>query len=262
MTAERAGRPHLTVVIPAYNEERRIAGTLARIAAYVEKAGLTEEILVVDDGSSDATAGIASDVLRGRRGRVLRSDENRGKGHAVRRGVVEAAGRWVLLTDADLSAPIEEHATLADAVRERDLDVAIGSRALSGSRVEVRQSAVRQAMGRTFNRIIRLMTGLPYRDTQCGFKLLDRDRVRPLFEKMVVDRFAFDVEFLYLCKRFGLKVREVPVVWRNSPGSKVSLLGDPINMIFDVARVRWRFRRGLYNPEVPAEGRGGGGGEA
>jgi dolichyl-phosphate beta-glucosyltransferase len=258
VTPDRAGRPHLTVVIPAFNEERRVAGTLARIAAYVEKAGLTAEILVVDDGSSDATARVAGDSLKGRRGRVLRNAENHGKGFSVRRGVIEAAGRWVLLTDADLSAPIEEHAVLAEAVRERDLDVAIGSRALSGSRVEVRQNPVRQAMGKTFNRIIRLMTGLPYRDTQCGFKLMDRDRVRPLFEKMVVNRFAFDVEFLYLCMRFGIKVREVPVVWRNSPGSKVGLFGDPINMIFDVARVRWRFRRGLYNPEVGAPGRAGG----
>jgi hypothetical protein len=115
-------------------------------------------------------------------------------------------------------------------------------------------------MGKTFNRLIRLMTGLPYRDTQCGFKLMDRERARPLFEKMVVDRFAFDVEFLYLCMRFRLEVREVPVVWRNSPESRVKMLGDPANMLFDVARVRWRFRRGLYNPEVPPESRGGEGG--
>jgi dolichyl-phosphate beta-glucosyltransferase len=250
------------VVIPAYNEEKRLAGSLARIAAYLEKAGVSGEILVVDDGSSDATFRIASDFLKGRRGRVLRNGENRGKGYSVRRGVLEATGRWVLLTDADLSAPIEEYATLAEAVRERDLDVAIGSRAVAGARVEIRQNRVRELMGKTFNRIIRLMTGLPHRDTQCGFKLMDRDRVRPLFEKMVVNRFAFDVELLFLCARFSLAVLEVPVVWRNSPVSTVTLVGDPINMILDVARVRWRFRRGLYNPEVPpAERSGDGGGE-
>ena len=260
MNGEHAGRPHLTVVIPAYNEERRLPATLSRTAAYLEKAALSSEIVIVDDGSSDATARLGTQFLKGQRGRVLRNPENRGKGYSVRRGVLEAAGRWVLLTDADLSAPIEEHAVLADAVREHDLDVAIGSRALLGSRIEVRQNAVRMAMGKTFNRLIRLMTGLPYRDTQCGFKLMDRERARPLFEKMVVDRFAFDVEFLYLCMRFRLEVREVPVVWRNSPESKVKLLGDPANMLFDVARVRWRFRRGLYNPEVPPESRGGEGG--
>jgi glycosyltransferase involved in cell wall biosynthesis len=249
VTRDRAGRPHITVLIPAFNEERRVESTLARIAAYLDKVGLTGEILVVDDGSSDATFRLAADFLKGRRGRVLRNPENRGKGFSVRRGVAEAAGRWVLLSDADLSAPIEEHAVLAEAVRDLDLDVAIGSRSLSGSRVEIRQNPVRQALGKTFNRIIRVMTGLPYRDTQCGFKLMDRDRVRPLFDKMVVDRFAFDVEFLYLCMRFGIRVREVPVLWRNSPESKVSLFGDPVNMVFDVARVRWRFRKGLYNPE-------------
>ena len=119
---------------------------------------------------------------------------------------------------------------------------------------------LRRAMGKTFNRIIRLMTRLPHHDTQCGFKLMDVDRVRPVFRKMVVDRFAFDVELLFLCMRFGLKVREVPVVWRNSPESTVSLLGDPINMLADVARVRWRFRRGLYHPaeRAPAPPAGSG----
>lgn len=170
----------------------------------------------------------------------------------MRRGVVEAQGRWVLLSDADLSSPIEEHETLARAVRERDLDVAIGSRALDAAKVEIRQNIVRQTMGKTFNLAIRRMTGLPFRDTQCGFKLMDRKRVLPLFETMVVDRFAFDVEFLFLCLRFGLQVAEVPVVWRNAPGSKVSLFRDPINMLADVARVRWRFRRGLYRPEQPS----------
>ncbi len=260
MSGEHSGRPHLTVVIPAYNEERRLGGTLSRIATYLEKSEMSSEVVVVDDGSSDATARLAMELLRGRRGRVIRNPENRGKGYSVRRGVLEASGRWVLLTDADLSTPIEEHATLATAAREHDLDVAIGSRALSESRVEIRQNVLRQTMGKTFNRVIRLMTGLPFRDTQCGFKLMDRARVHPLFERMVVDRFAFDVELLYLCTRFRLKVREVPVIWRNSPESKVNVVGDPLNMLLDVARVRWRFRRGLYNPAVPAPGEEPGGG--
>lgn len=205
----------------------------------------------MDDGSSDATAGVATEALRGRRGRVVRLQENRGKGAAVRRGVLEAQGRWVLISDADLSSPIEEHETLALAVRERDLDVAIGSRALDARKVEIRQNVIRQSMGKAFNLAIRTLTGLPFRDTQCGFKLMDRRRVLPLFEAMVVDRFAFDVEFLFLCQKFGLEVAEIPVVWRNAPGSKVSLFRDPANMLADVVRVRWRFRRGLYRPEAP-----------
>lgn len=246
--AEPLGRPLLSVVIPAYNEQNRLAPSLERIASYLKDSGIDGEIVIVDDGSVDATGRIASEFLKGRRGKVLRNPENRGKGYSVRRGVLEASGRWALVTDADLSAPIEEHAKLQAAVRDHDLDVAIGSRGLSGSRIEVRQHRLRQEMGKTFNRVIRLLTGLPYRDTQCGFKLLDRERCRPIFEKMVVNRFAFDVELLFLCSRFGLRVREIPVVWRNAAGSKVSLLADPLNMVIDVVRVRWRFRRGLYNP--------------
>jgi hypothetical protein len=163
---------------------------------------------------------------------------------------LEARGRFVLVCDADLSTPIEEHQRLARTIRDRDGDVVIGSRALPDSNVLVRQNWLRQSMGKSFNLIIRALTGLPWRDTQCGFKLMDRDRVKPLLEKMVVDGFAFDVEILFLCAKFGLSVAEVPVTWRNAAGSKVSLLSDPLRMVADVLRVRWRFRRGHYNPEA------------
>jgi dolichyl-phosphate beta-glucosyltransferase len=247
-------RPFLSIVIPAYNEEARLVASIAKIASYLDDAGVDAEILVVDDGSKDRTAELAVKALSGRRGRVLANGDNRGKGYSVRHGVREALGRFVLLTDADLSTPIEEHAKLAVVIRDRDLDVVIGSRALPESDVQVRQGWLRQTMGRSFNTIIRAFTGLPFRDTQCGFKLMDRDRVKPLFDKMVVNRFAFDVELLFLCARFGLSVAEVPVIWRNASGSKVSVLADPLNMIVDVLRVRWRFRRGLYNPEPGASG--------
>jgi glycosyltransferase involved in cell wall biosynthesis len=250
VTGERGGKPYLSIVIPAYNEEERLGDSLQRVAEYVDGAWIDAELLVVDDGSTDDTGRLAASVLHGRRGRVLTNRENRGKGHAVRRGVLEAAGSWVLMTDADLSSPIEDHAKLAQAARDHDLDVAFGSRALPDSDVEIRQHVVRETMGKTFNVLMRAMTGLRHRDTQCGFKLMDRRRTRPLFERMVIDRFAFDVELLFLCERFGLSVREIPVVWRNAPGSRVSILADPLNMLWDVARVRWRFRRGLYNPDV------------
>jgi len=247
-------RPFLSIVVPAYNEEERLVGSIGKIASYLDAAGIDAEILVIDDGSKDRTAELAAKALEGRRGRVLRNGENRGKGYSVRQGVLEARGRFVLMTDADLSTPIDAHRKLAAVIRDRDLDVVIGSRALPDSDVQVRQGWLRQTMGRSFNVIIRAVTGLPYRDTQCGFKLMDRDRVKPLFDKMVVNRFAFDVELLFLCARFGLSVGEVPVDWRNAIGSKVSVLGDPLNMIADVLRVRWRFRRGLYNPEPGASG--------
>ena len=254
MPGETLSRPYLSVVIPAFNEERRLGPTLERISGYLRDRGLEAEIVVVDDGSSDGTAALAEKSLGGTRGRVLRNSENRGKGYSVRTGVLHARGRWALITDSDLSTPIEEHALLAETARDHDLDVVIGSRGLHDSRVEVSQGILRRNMGRTFNLLIRLLTGLPFRDTQCGFKLVDRERTRPLFERMVVDRFAFDVELLFLCRRYGLSVAEVPVTWRNSPESKVGLLADPLNMLYDVLRVRWRFRRGMYDPKRPPAG--------
>jgi dolichyl-phosphate beta-glucosyltransferase len=236
-----SGELELSLVIPAYNEEARLGATLRRVRSWLEARGTPAEILVVDDGSADRTAAVASDVLNGARGSVLTGEPNHGKGYAVRRGMLAASGRTILITDADLSTPIEEHDRLAAVMRERNLQVVIGSRALHGSQG---QNPVRQLMGKTFNRIMRGMTGLPFQDTQCGFKLLDRAATRPVVERMVVDRFAFDVELLYLCRRAGLRMEEVPVVWRNAAGSKVSLLGDPVNMLWDVARLRWRHRRG------------------
>jgi dolichyl-phosphate beta-glucosyltransferase len=248
----RFTRPFLSIVVPAYNEEERLVLSLGKIGSYLDAAAIDAEILVVDDGSKDRTAELATKALAGRRGRVVANGENRGKGYSVRHGVLEAHGRFVLVTDADLSTSIEDYAKLAAVMRDRDLDVVIGSRALPDSNVEIRQNWLRQTMGRSFNVIIRSLTGLPFRDTQCGFKLLDRERVKPLVEKMVVDGFAFDVELLFLCARFGLSVADVPVTWRNATGSKVSIVGDPLVMIADVLRVRWRFRRGLYNPEGAA----------
>ncbi len=248
MSQGLAGRTYLSIVIPSYNEEQRLGGTLETIQAFIEQKGLHAEILVVDDGSADGTARLAEGFLRGSSGRVIRNGRNRGKGYSVRHGVLQATGRWVLITDADLSTPIEEYDSLAAVIRNRDLDVAIGSRGLPDSRVEIPQHGLREFMGKTFNRIIRVMTGLTYRDTQCGFKLLDRERCLPLFQRMRVERFAFDVEFLFLCQRYGLTVAEVPVVWRNDEASTVSLLADPLNMLTDVARVRWRYRKGLYDP--------------
>jgi dolichyl-phosphate beta-glucosyltransferase len=218
--SSRFTRPFLSIVIPAFNEEDRLVLSLGKIGSYLDAAGIDAEILVVDDGSKDRTAELATKALGGRRGRVVANGENRGKGYSVRHGVLEARGRFVLVTDADLSTSIEDHAKLAEVMRDRDLDVVIGSRALPDSNVEIRQNLLRQTMGRSFNVIIRSLTGLPFRDTQCGFKLLDRERVKPLVEKMVVDGFACDVELLFLCARFGLSVADVPVTWRNATGSK------------------------------------------
>jgi dolichyl-phosphate beta-glucosyltransferase len=258
VTTGGGGEPHLSIVIPAYNEELRLEASLAKISAYIREQGIHAEFLVIDDGSTDGTGAVAAKAGAGLPARILRNDENRGKGYSVRRGCLQARGRWLLLTDADLSAPIEEYAKLAKVARDRDLDIVFGSRGLPEAEIEVRQNPVREYMGKSFNLLMRWMTGLPFRDTQCGFKLMDRKRVLPLFERMVIDRFAFDVELLFLAVRFGLKVKEVPIVWRNDPVSRVSMLADPVNMLWDVARIRWLFRRGAYNPEGETTSPGGG----
>jgi glycosyltransferase involved in cell wall biosynthesis len=235
---------HLSIVIPAYNERERLTISLPAIDSYLRANRLDAEILVVDDGSNDETRELVAELVLERDHRIISLPVNQGKGAAVRRGVLASRGEWVLVSDADLSTPIEEYDRLAAIAREENLDVAIGSRALPGSRVEVSQHIVRRWLGHAFNMILRRVTGLPYCDTQCGFKLLHRSRVQAVFAEMVIDGFAFDVEFLYLCERRGLRVKEVPVTWRNSPRSTVSIIGSPPKMLFDLLRLCWRFRRG------------------
>ena len=245
---ETGGRPHLSVIIPAYNEQSRIGDTLTDVLRHLEASGIRGEVLVVDDGSTDQTTEVVTGRLPRDRGRLIKNVENRGKGYSVRRGIVEARGRWVLMCDADQSTPIEEHARLAEIARDRDRDIVIGSRGLSDSKVEVRQARLRESMGKTFNFVVRKLTGLRLHDTQCGFKLMDRKRILPIVEKSIIDGFAFDVELLYVANRFGLTVAEVPVTWRNSPQSKVNVVTAPPAMLTEVLRVLWRFRRGGYNP--------------
>ncbi len=234
--------PSLSIVIPAYNERERLTTSLPAIDAYLLANRLDAEILVVDDGSTDATAELAATLVSRGQHRVISLPVNRGKGAAVRSGVLASRGEWVLVSDADLSTPIDEYDRLAAIARADNLDVVIGSRALPGSRVVVSQHIGRRVLGEVFNIILRRMTGLPYRDTQCGFKLLRRSRVEAIFAEMVIDGFAFDVELLYLCERRGLRVKEVPVTWRNSPRSTVSIIGSPPKMLFDLMRLCWRFR--------------------
>ena len=235
--------PDLSVVIPAFNESRRLGQSLQAVAEYLDRsAGPDAEVIVVDDGSTDGTAELARRRLENRRGRVISNARNSGKGFAVRRGVLEATGRTVLITDADLSCPIAEHSRLADAMREGSLDIVIGSRSLPDSKVEIHQHRGRELMGKTFNVFVRTLTGLPYVDTQCGFKLIDRARTRALFERLTVNGFAYDVELLLLGTRAGLRMKDVPVVWRNSTDSRVSLFGDSSRMLVDLARIAMRAR--------------------
>ncbi len=238
------GSETLSIVIPAYNEEQRLPGTLDRILAYLEKSPLPiAEILVVDDGSRDRTAALIGD--RGGLIRLVSNPGNRGKGYAVRNGMTAAKGDWILSTDADLSAPIEELGKLVAAARKENAVVAIGSRALNRKLVKVHQSAMREASGRAFNLVMRAVTGLPFRDTQCGFKLFRRDAARAIFPLQVEDGFSFDVEDLVIARVLGLRSIEVPVEWSNVEGTKVSL-AQGMKSFADLVRIRGRAARGVY----------------
>lgn len=234
--------PNLSVVIPAYNEAERLAPTLDRIRGFLDQEGRSFEIIVVDDGSTDGTADLTRDhSRRSEHISLIELGRNRGKGAAVRAGALAAAGGRILISDADLSTPIEELEKLESAL-DSGYDLAIGSRAVAGADIQVRQPRYRQAMGQTFNRIVRWLTRSPFRDTQCGFKLLSAEASRYLFERATVDRFAFDVEILQLAEG-RYRVAEVPVVWRHVEESRVSPLVDAPRMFFDLVRLALRRRR-------------------
>jgi dolichyl-phosphate beta-glucosyltransferase len=230
--------PALSLVIPAYNEEKRLPVALARIADWLgsRSPSLSAEVLVVDDGSSDRTAAVAEKTAQGLglSSRVIRLPQNLGKGAAVRAGVLEAAGDQVLVTDADLSTPIEE----VDKLLAAGAPVAIGSRGVDTTLVKQRQSLFRVASGRTFNLVVRLFVVSGIRDTQCGFKLFRRDA------RATVDRFAFDVEALLLARRLGFPIAEVPVLWFNSPDTRVGL-GGGLEAFAELFRVRRRVSRAM-----------------
>lgn len=239
------GPPKLSIVIPSFNEEKRLPATLERIASYINASGRKTEVIVVDDGSTDGTARVA-EAFRGKLEeiRVVSNGRNRGKGYSVRRGSMESHGEIVLFTDADLSAPIEEADKLLAKMDE--YDVAIGSRAMNRKLIEVHESKFRELAGIIFNRIVRLILRLPFVDTQCGFKAFRREKCKIIFEQQTIERFGFDPELLYLARHHGLRTVEVAVRWSHSPATKVNMLRDSVQMFLDVVIIRWNSIRGRY----------------
>ena len=238
--------PELSIVVPSFNEERRLSPTLESISKYIHDKHPDTEVIVVDDGSTDGTAAVA-ESWRDRipRLRLVSNSRNRGKGFSVRHGSLEACGDIVLFTDADLSAPIEEAEKLLAALKSND--VAIGSRAVDRTLIEVHESRFREFAGIIFNRIVRLMLGLPFVDTQCGFKAFRRERCRIIFEQQTIERFGFDPELLYLARYHKLSVVEVPVRWAHSPATKVNMMRDSVQMFLDVFIIRWNGLLGRYH---------------
>ena len=244
--------PFLSVVIPAYNEETRLPATLQRVWDYLQSNACDSEIVVVDDGSTDGTREVVRAFGEGKPVRLL-TPGHQGKGGAVRSGMLAAEGRYALMTDADLSTPMEDLAGLL-AAAEEGYDVAIGSRALRDSVLEVRQPRYRELMGRTGNLLIQafLLPGL--HDTQCGFKLFRRDAAREVFSRSVMDGVSFDIEVLYLARRLGYRIKEVPVHWAHRSGSKVRLVRDYGATLLDLGRIR-RIHSHLTPVTKPAHAR-------
>ena len=238
----------LSIVIPAYNEEKRLPATLDRVQRYL--GGLADqnwECIVVDDGSKDATAEIVTLTANTEpRVGLIRNPGNRGKGYAVRNGMLAAAGEWRLFTDADLSAPIEELPKLQKAAKSYDSVIALGSRAVNRSLVSVPQSPVREYAGRFFNLTMRAVTGLPFLDTQCGFKLYRADAAQAVFSRQIEDGFSFDVEDLMIARVLTLRMVEVPVRWANVEGTKVGAWSGAKSFL-DLISIRARALRGRYD---------------
>lgn len=242
----------LSIIIPAYNECTRLPATLKRIIDYMRGSAWQRwEIIVIDDGSTDGTAE-AAESLRDSNTcvRVLRNPGNRGKGYAVRNGMLDSKMDWRLLTDADLSAPIEELEKLWGAVQNGTAQVAIGSRAIDRSLIGVHQPGMRESAGKFFNLVMQVLIGLHIRDTQCGFKLFRGNVANEVFARQHIDRFGFDVEALFIAHKLGFRIAEIPVRWNHVEGSKVGMLNGAQSFL-DLVRIRWLQLKGKYRQTSP-----------
>ncbi len=237
---------HLSVVIPAFEEVGRLGPTLTQLRHFLDGRRFDSEVIVVVDGGRDGTLELARGLAREWPALVvLHHEVNRGKGYAVRRGMLAARGRYRLFSDADLSTPIADVEQLIDAI-DGGADVAIGSRALPDSDVRVRQAWWRQSMGRVFNQIVRRAAVPDLYDTQCGFKCFRAEAAQQIFARQRMTRFSFDVELLWIARKLRCRVVEVPVTWVNDPSSRVRPVRDSLHMIADIVRLRVNDRRGLY----------------
>jgi len=244
--------PQLSIVIPAYNESARIDDALERVMSCIAEQGWDAEVLVVDDGSKDNTAAIVQRWMADHpRLHLIQNPGNRGKGYSVRNGLLQAAGEIVMFTDADLSAPMEEAARLFAAI-DNGADVAIGSRWLERNRQTIHQPLYRQFFGRCFNWITRTVMGLPFKDTQCGFKAFKRSAAQVIFRLQTIERWGFDPEILFIARKLRYVIREVPVTWGHDERSRISYLKDGMKMLEEMAIIRANSLAGRYDEAIAA----------
>jgi glycosyltransferase involved in cell wall biosynthesis len=244
--------PRLSIVIPAYNECARIEATLARVLDCVESRHWDAEILLIDDGSTDETVAIIQQwMARSPRLHLIKNPGNRGKGYSVRNGLLQAAGDIVMFTDADLSAPMEEAERLFAAI-DNGADVAIGSRWLDKQKQTTHQPIYRRFFGRCFNWVTRRFIGLPFKDTQCGFKAFKREAAQVIFRLQTIERWGFDPEILFIARKLKYKIVEVPVTWGHDERSRISYLKDGMKMLEEMAEIRTNSLRGRYDEAIAA----------
>ncbi len=242
--------PYLSIVIPAYNEESRIGGTLTETFDYLNKQGYESEVIVVNDGSRDRTVEVVREFEQhvGDRLRLLENPGNRGKGYSVRNGMLRAKGEIALFYDADLATPTSEIVKVVEPIAENRYDVVFGSRALDRSLIGIRQSSIREAVGRAGNLIQFALTGLTFKDTQCGFKAFRREAAQSVFRLQRIEGFGFDPEILFIAKKLGWRLLETPVRWNHVEGSKVNPISSPIKVLLEVSTIRWNSLTGKYDP--------------
>ena len=242
--------PYFSIVIPAFNESARIPATLQDVVCCIRRHQWDAEVIVVNDGSTDATRQVVLDFARtAPEVRILDNPGNRGKGYSVRSGLLQAFGEVVMFTDADLSAPIEEADGLLAAIAG-GADIAIGSRWLERNRQTHRQPLYRQFFGRCFNAVTRMIMTLPFADTQCGFKAFTRKAAQTVFQLQTIERWGFDPEILFIGLKRGFRIDEVPVSWAHDERTRMSYLKDGMRMLQDIAIVRWNAMLGRYNRDV------------
>jgi glycosyltransferase involved in cell wall biosynthesis len=242
--------PAISIVIPAYEEEERLSEPLRQIFAFIQAEKLSAEVILVDDGSRDKTAEVAERVCAEFpeiSSKVIRYEENRGKGFAVKTGLLASNADIAIFSDADLSTPIQELEKLVKPIQNGEYDVTFGSRALDRTLIGTHQPWRREQGGKVMNLIIRTISGLKFSDTQCGFKAFNMKKFRPLLERMTIDRFGFDVEFLFVADYHKLRLKEIPVRWNNVEGSKVSVFRDTRRMIGELSQIRRNAKQGAYN---------------
>ena len=251
---ERMPYPSYSIVIPAFNESARIPATLEAVVACIRSKGWSAEVIVVDDGSRDRTADVVREFARrAPEVRLLQNPGNRGKGYSVRNGLLHGQGEVMMFTDADLSAPIEEAQGLFDAIAA-GADIAIGSRWLETKRQTIRQPLYRQFFGRCFNAMTQMVMGLPFADTQCGFKAFSRAAAQTVFQLQTIDRWGFDPEILFIALKRGFQITEVPVSWAHDERTRMSYLKDGMKMLEELALIRWNALLGRYSKAaVPAK---------